>query len=112
MEDGDEVSVVTKKVLDGLKGVEEMKSKAEVKEPVKVGKVKDKDKKAVLDDFGFRLASKTHEAVKMLETGKHTMADVKKKFSSTFYGALKQLGKRGHFIERRKDGTYCVKKEK
>ncbi len=60
------------------------------------------------DIFGFVAGSKTSEAVAHLASGNFTMKQIKEKFGSTFYNALKQLAARGGTVEKTEAGTYKI----
>ena len=82
-----------------VKGKEKPKSSA--------GKVVDDAVKR--NKYGIKEGTTASQAIEMLATGKHTMADLKKKFGATFYDPLKKAVKAGFKVERKEDGTYSIK---
>jgi hypothetical protein len=73
----------------------------------KKGKVR-KEVKADLDERGFPKGSKRSEAVKLMMTGKYSMADLKKKFGATFYGPLKKLLDDGYVVKKSDKGHIII----
>lgn len=69
---------------------------------------KEKKAPANLDAFGFREGSNTSEAIKFLATGKHTMAEAKEKFQTTFYSSFSKMKAAGHKVESNEDGTFKI----
>lgn len=84
------------------------KKKAAKKTTVK----KVKTTPANLDIYGFREGTARSQAMAMLATGKHTMADVKVKIGDTFYGALKQVAKAGFKVSKADDGKITITAKK
>ena len=52
-----------------------------------------------VDKYGCRPGTKVHDAMKLFETGKYTMAEVKEKLGTTFRKKLKHLKEEGFTIE-------------
>lgn len=67
-------------------------------------------KKAVeKDSYGFRVGSKSSEAIKMLASGKVTTQAVRKEFKTLSFGILlKQVQKNGFKVAESKDGLCKV----
>jgi hypothetical protein len=95
--------------MDGSEMDVKAKEQSKVKKDAK--DVKSDRGEGKRDEFGFMMGSKVHKAIKLLISGK-TMSDVKKAMGTTFYEALKKMGKAGHKITKHEDGTYQIQLKK
>ena len=84
LENGDEVSAETKKVLDGLKGVEEMKPKAEAKKESKAEAKKESKKKLIDSVSREAKKGKTHLLKELIAGGSLTQREIVAKVMVAF----------------------------
>ena len=106
-EDKKEVKKEVKLEKGEAKEVEKKTAKEKEKPKSSAGKVVDDAVKR--NKYGIKEGTTASQAIEMLATGKHTMADLKKKFGATFYDPLKKAVKAGFKVERKEDGTYSIK---
>lgn len=63
------------------------------------------------DVYGFLKGSATSKAIALLATGKHTMAEAKAKYGSTFYNALNKVTTKGFKVKHNDDNTFAIVKK-